>query len=254
MRPIFFGMVVVFSSFAFCDDNDPSIGVGAIASSEKSLIANFLKNKAPKPKAGVVVTTIVPYSPGEEAGVNLLDTIYKIDGTTITTGESFIKKVQSLEVGKESKFFIYRLSEKNTWISKTLKITPISKEKLDKLKLEAPPLKISGVVIRKNTIGVPEVKIQITNDTDSDAVAVRLNIECWNRFGEKVKNFSGNSIFNAIGQDTIPSHGEDVSTWMLATQENTTKVCVYITHIKFKNGTEWKRDENTKGFDFTAEM
>lgn len=238
------------------DSEIAAVGIGGSSTATKEIADIFVKSKIPKPRLGILVCNIVPYGPGDESDILELDVINKINETPISDAKSYTNKVESLAIGKESIFSVYRLSDdKKRWKSNKITVIPISKKCLEKIKSEAPPLRIVSAKIHKNIIGVPEVKVRLENKIDSVAIAIKIDIECWNRFGEEVKGWSGKTnIYSGIAQKNIDAYRSGEYSWQLAGHETTSKVRIFITKIKFKDGSEWSRKEKTDGYDLTVEI
>jgi hypothetical protein len=104
----------------------------------------------------------------------------------------------------------------------------------------AGPLLISGVMIRENSIGVPEVTIEVGNTSDRTIEAYDVEIECFDAFGEPVK-LLGDNIFRGTSDDVIEESYVEESTWMLAVQQTTTRVAVRVTRVKPSYGQVWEQ-------------
>lgn len=119
------------------------------------------------------------------------------------------------------------------------------------------PLLIGGVVLEKNRINVPEVTVYACNLSDRTVEAYDVEIECWDSFGEPVRNLDDN-ILRATCQTPVRESEVAPATWTLAVQDTTTRVAVRITRIKPEYGQVWEQSreeaERSPGAIFEAKM
>jgi hypothetical protein len=124
-------------------------------------------------------------------------------------------------------------------------VNSIARIKKRSSKSETCPLTIDYVYLHRNLIGIPEIEVMFQNLTDSAVAALEIDVACWNRFDEKVLDWSRTSnIFHGLGQTTISAHETAPATWQLVGHENTAKVVVRVTRAKLANGREWKSCED----------
>ena len=240
------------------DAKRPAIGAKVISTKEKELVALFRKNKMPQPpRRGMLVTTVIADSPADRAGLRELDVITKINDTTVSDPIGYVATIDSLTIGQPSKFYVLRLptTEITRWEPKSFTVTPIAKIEMDRLKKATCPLGITAVVLHHDVIGTPVVSVSIKNPEALDAVAIEIAVECWNRFGEKVLNWTHETnVFRGIGQKSIKPGEEKVLSWRLAEYDTTTKVRVWLTRIKLADGTDWKIEGNKHPPTRSAEL
>lgn len=104
----------------------------------------------------------------------------------------------------------------------------------------AGPLLITGAMISRNQIGVPEVTIAVGNTTDRTIEAFDVEIECWNAFDEPV-GFGGDNVYGGTSQKTIGESEIVTATWMLSGHDTTTRVAVRVTRVKPSYGNVWEQ-------------
>ncbi|MFD0589682.1 hypothetical protein ACFQZE_16955 [Paenibacillus sp. GCM10027627] len=103
------------------------------------------------------------------------------------------------------------------------------------------PIKVTGVTIDHNSIGIPQPHISFKNLTNKTVDALEIRISCYDTFGREVTFPGQGNVFLGIAQDIIiPSGAENIFVWTLNLFENTTKVDVKVTNVHFTDGTSWK--------------
>ena len=182
---------------------DDRPAVGAAIGPMREAMPILKKNKFPMPpvRNGVCVTAVNPGSPANLGGIHSLDIITKIDDTPISNEEGYRKAIGALSVGEPVKVYLLSLTTKPKirWVAKTIIVTPTTIAELRKAIDAWCPLEIVAVGVRRNVIGVPEVSVRLKNPSPSDAVAVEVSVECWNRFDEKVMDWGGKThIFSGL--------------------------------------------------------
>ena len=212
----------------------------------------------PPKRSGVIVDDTVPGSPAEAAGLQRGDIITKVGETLVIKAQDYLDSFKAMSVGKPVKFRIIRpIVAKRiiNWKSSVVTVTPITVKELDRLKKHNCPLRIVSATLHRNVIGEPEVTLTVKNSTDNDAVAIEVNIECWNRFDEKVLGWGKQTnVFTGISQKRIEKGKEEVLAWQLSARDTTAKIRVTFARVKFADGTLWKDEKSEEGVGVKAKL
>lgn len=106
------------------------------------------------------------------------------------------------------------------------------------------PLKVDGVTITYNSIGVPKVNLTIKNLSTKTIIAYEMSVKCYDDFDRPVNRWlSKSNLFEGISQNNRILSGEyQTDTWTLNLYDLATQVKhVKITAVKFSDGSSWKR-------------
>jgi hypothetical protein len=101
------------------------------------------------------------------------------------------------------------------------------------------PLSIEALGLHSNVINLPQLVVVTTNNTGKPVEAYTVSAECFNKFDEPVKDIAGNNVYSGISQDTIPAGQKNKSSWQMSLHRNTAYAKVWITRVRFSDGTEW---------------
>lgn len=101
------------------------------------------------------------------------------------------------------------------------------------------PLSIEALGLHSNVINLPQLVVVTTNNTGKPVEAYTVSAECFNKFDEPVNDIAGNNVYSGISQDTIPAGQKDKSSWQMSLHRNTAYARVWITRVRFSDGTEW---------------
>jgi hypothetical protein len=235
-------------------------GIGASVLPMDAVLALLKKKKfaLPPRHSGVMVFDTVAGSPAQAAGLRRLDIITKIGETPIGTQKDFSAAVNALAVGRPARFYLLRpdLSKRtDVWKARMVVVRPITAAAVDRLKEHECPLRLVSATLRRNEIGLPEVWLTVKNPKASDAVAVEVKVECWNRFDDKVLDWSKRShVFAGIAQKTIARGGEETMAWQLTEHDQAAKIHVTVSRVKFADGTIWKDEKSEESTGLKAEL
>jgi hypothetical protein len=105
------------------------------------------------------------------------------------------------------------------------------------------PLKILGAMIAFNSIGTPEVMIRVTNDSAKTIEAFKVDAELFNKFDEPVTFAGSDKAFRGIDQETLEVGKTRTCTWNLALRDTAARATLWVSRIKFSDGTEWLQDK-----------
>lgn len=107
------------------------------------------------------------------------------------------------------------------------------------------PLSFKGAVLRRNVISLPELWVTMVNNTDIHIEAYTITAECFTKFDEPVRAINGSTTFAGMSQTKIAPKADETSHWQMSLYRSTGYVNVWVSRIKYANGTEWTqtRDE-----------
>jgi len=104
------------------------------------------------------------------------------------------------------------------------------------------PLQITGMDVRENSIGIPEVTLTVINNSKKVIDAFEVEFVCRDNFGRTLRSFGyGASSYVGISQNRIAPGGFEDDTWTFNGFSTATKFTPRIVRIHFSNGTTWKR-------------
>jgi hypothetical protein len=101
------------------------------------------------------------------------------------------------------------------------------------------PLSIDALGLHSNVINLPQLVVVTKNNTDRPIEAYTVSAECFNKFDEPVNDLAGNNVYRGISQSTIQAGQKDKGVWQMSLHRNTAYARVWITRVKFSDGTEW---------------
>lgn len=104
---------------------------------------------------------------------------------------------------------------------------------------ESGPVSITGMGIVKNVINLPELVLDVRNNTSASVEAVDISAECFNKFDEPVNAIASGNVFKGTAQDKVGPSSEARMRWQLSLQGNTAYAFVYVTRVKLSDGTVW---------------
>lgn len=103
-------------------------------------------------------------------------------------------------------------------------------------------MQILNTEIEYNSIGTPEVLLEIKNLSSKTVKAFRISVDCYDDFNRPVNRYLGNSnVFIGISQDNNLNPGASQSyLWNLNLYDHTTNVKnVKIIEVSFTDSTIW---------------
>ena len=235
-------------------DNNPSLGIVCKAVSKVIPLFNQASTPIPPTSDGVIIQKIVKGSPAEIAGLKAVDVLYRLGEVRIKGMDDYKRACKTMTIGESINITYFRLTpdrNKSAWQKYTTKAMPVEYFKMaaafaeDKAaEAKAGPLKIREASLDRNTINLPTLSVTVYNASDKDVIAFECEMDCFNRFDEKVTDFSGVNVFRGISQISIVARGKQSGSWQLSVQSNTAKGTVRITRVKFADGEVWKTDKD----------
>lgn len=101
------------------------------------------------------------------------------------------------------------------------------------------PLVIEALGLHLNVISLPQLVVVTKNNTGTPIEAYTVSAECFNKFDEPVNDIAGSNVYRGISQTTIPAGQKDKGSWQMSLHRNAAYARVWITRVKFADGTEW---------------
>lgn len=115
------------------------------------------------------------------------------------------------------------------------------KDRAEQRKLTHPlVIKKMGIVV--NRIGVPELVVQVRNESGESIEAFTVSALCFNKFDEPM-GLGGDNLFNGISQDLLEDGESDLCQWSLTLRNATAYANIWISRIKFADGTVWEQSK-----------
>jgi hypothetical protein len=105
------------------------------------------------------------------------------------------------------------------------------------------PLSIEGLGLNPNVINLPQLVVLAKNNTTTTVEAYTVSAECFNNFDEPVKDLAGNNVFTGISQAAIPAGQQAKASWQMSLHRNTAYAKVWISRVRFADGTEWHQTQ-----------
>lgn len=108
----------------------------------------------------------------------------------------------------------------------------------------AGPVSIRGMGINTNIIGLPELVLEVQNNTDTTIEALEIAADCLNKFDEPVIGLDGKSRFSAHYKYAIAPRGKKQITAQMSLLRTTAKADVWISRVKLGNGDVWTQTKD----------
>ena len=125
------------------------------------------------------------------------------------------------------------------------------REALEKKIAAAGPISILGMGINTNVIGLPEITIEVKNNTEFAVEALEFDADCFNKFDEPVRSLAGDNRFSAHWKYEIAPGATQKINAQMSLHRLTAKADVWISRVKLSNGDVWKQtkeEANAKAF------
>jgi hypothetical protein len=103
------------------------------------------------------------------------------------------------------------------------------------------PLAIKALGLHLNVISLPELIVVTENQSRKPIEAYTVSAECFNKFDEPVNDFAGNNVYQGISQKTINVGQKNRGEWQMSLHRNAAYAKVWITRVRFSDGTEWNQ-------------
>lgn len=110
-----------------------------------------------------------------------------------------------------------------------------------------PPVTLNKLTIKPDIIGQPLVSLSMTNNSQKDIDAYKVQISAYDNYGSKLKEFDvGKDHFNGISQDSLPAGAttSDGRRWEMTGFDKGRRFVLRLISIHFTDGTEWKTEDS----------
>ena len=110
-----------------------------------------------------------------------------------------------------------------------------------------PPVTLNKLTIKPDIIGQPLVSLSMTNNSQKDIDAYKVQISAYDNYGSKLKEFDvGKDHFNGISQDSLPAGAttSDGRRWEMTGFDKGRRFVLRLMSIHFTDGTEWKTEDS----------
>lgn len=110
-----------------------------------------------------------------------------------------------------------------------------------------PPVTLNKLTITPDIIGQPLVSLSMTNNSQKDIDAFKVQISAYDNYGSKLKEFDvGKDHFNGISQDSLPAGATTPAgrRWEMTGFDKGRRFVLRLMSIHFTDGTEWKTEDS----------
>lgn len=116
-----------------------------------------------------------------------------------------------------------------------------TRKKVAEEKRRVGPVFIESAVVVKNVIGLPEINLGVTNNSEDVIEAFDFEVECFTAFDEPVKSIYGSNVCTGACTSPIPPGEEKLMTVQLSLHGSTAKALVRVTRAKAGSGKVWEQ-------------
>lgn len=113
------------------------------------------------------------------------------------------------------------------------------KQQREKELAAAGPVSILGMGINTNVIGLPEITIEVRNNTEATVEAIEFDADCFNKFDEPVKKPGGTNRYNGHWKYAIAPGAKERMSGQMSLHGTTAKADVWISRVRLSNGEVW---------------
>lgn len=103
----------------------------------------------------------------------------------------------------------------------------------------AGPVSILAMGINTNVIGLPEITIEVRNNSQATVEALEFDADCFNKFDEPVKKLGGTNRYSGHWKYAIAPGAKERITGQLSLQGSTAKADVWISRVRLSGGEVW---------------
>lgn len=107
----------------------------------------------------------------------------------------------------------------------------------------AGPVTITRMGIVTNVIGLPELVVEVQNNTDGTIEAIEFQADCFNKFDEPVDKPGGTNRYCGHYGHSIKPGSKEVLTAQLSLQSTTSKADIWISRVKLGSGEVWTQSK-----------
>ncbi|WP_026669344.1 DUF5780 domain-containing protein [Butyrivibrio sp. AE3006] len=106
------------------------------------------------------------------------------------------------------------------------------------------PLKITKIIVTKNSINDNQLSVNCKNESDKTVDAFEIDFYCYDNYGKPVNKYvRDDNILHCISQKRIQPNGTfdgSNSYWNTYGYDNATQYEAYVVSVHYTDGTEWK--------------
>lgn len=113
---------------------------------------------------------------------------------------------------------------------------------------EAGPVSITRMGIVTNVIGLPELVVEVQNNTNDVIDAFEFEADCFNKFGEPVNEPGGGNRFRGQYSHSLKPRSKEVVRAQMSLRGTTANADIWICRAKLASGEVWTqtKDEASK--------
>jgi len=114
----------------------------------------------------------------------------------------------------------------------------------ERLMAAAGPVSIRGMGINTNVIGLPEITLDVQNNTDTTVEAIEFEADCFNKFDEPVIGLASGNRFSSHWKYAIPPGGRKQISAQMSLFRSTSRADVWLSRVKLGNGEVWTQTKD----------
>lgn len=104
---------------------------------------------------------------------------------------------------------------------------------------KAGPVSITRMGIVINAIGLPELVVEVQNNTDDAIDAFEFEADCFNKFEEPVKDLGGGNRFKGQYSHSLKPRSKEIVRAQMSLRQTTAKADIWISRVKLGSGEVW---------------
>ncbi|MFN9293979.1 MAG: hypothetical protein ACK6EB_38350, partial [Planctomyces sp.] len=98
--------------------------------------------------------------------------------------------------------------------------------------------------INTNVIGLPELTLDVQNNTNTTVEAIEFEADCFNKFDEPVIGLASGNRFSSHWKYAIPPGGRKQMSAQMSLFRTTAKADVWISRVKLGSGEVWTQTKD----------
>lgn len=147
------------------------------------------------------------------------------------------KEIKELKKISEDDLFVKMKAEEREAQAKQFRLD--QEQEREKEIASAGPLTIIRMGIVTNVIGLPDLIVEVQNNTNQSIDALEIQADCFNKFGEPVNNMLGTNRFGMHYKYAIAPRAKAIVRAQMALHGHAAKADVWISRALVGNGVEW---------------
>jgi hypothetical protein len=152
------------------------------------------------------------------------------------------KRVNDTRKYDAEDLFAGMVNERNAKAAKALEIEQWKQD--EKVMAAAGPVSIRGMGINTNVIGLPELTLDVQNNTNTTVEAIEFEADCFNKFDEPVIGLASGNRFSSHWKYAIPPGGRKQMSAQMSLFRTTAKADVWISRVKLGSGEVWTQTKD----------